>query len=43
MLRAVVDDRERMGCGELKPLPVGKLPLENLRSLLKSSARRREP
>jgi hydrogenase maturation factor len=39
MLRAVVDDRERMGCGELKPLPVGKLPLENLRSLLKRSAK----
>ena len=39
MLRAVVDDRERMRCGELKPLPVGKLPLENLRSLLKQSAK----
>ena len=28
-----------MRCGELKPLPVGKLPLENLRSLLKQSAK----
>ena len=35
LLRAVIDDRERMGCGQSKPLPVGKLPLEHLRSLLK--------
>jgi len=33
--RAVIDDRERMGCGQSKPLPVGKLPLEHLRSLLR--------
>jgi hydrogenase maturation factor len=31
----VTDDRERMGCSQSKPLPVGKLPLEHLRSLLR--------
>jgi hydrogenase expression/formation protein HypE len=35
LLRAVIDDRERMGCGQSKPLPVGKLPLAHLRSLLR--------
>jgi len=35
LLRPLVDDRERMGCGQSKPLPVGKLPLEHLRSLLR--------
>ena len=31
----MTDDRERMGCSQSKPLPVGKLPLEHLRSLLR--------
>ena len=35
LLRAVIDDRERIGCSQSKPLPVGKLPLEHLRSLLR--------
>jgi len=34
LLRALVDDHERMRPGQPKLLPVGKLPLEHLRSLL---------
>ncbi|MGA8437586.1 MAG: AIR synthase family protein [Candidatus Sulfotelmatobacter sp.] len=39
LLRAVIDDGERMGCGQSKPLPVGKLPLEHLRSLLRQRSK----
>jgi hydrogenase expression/formation protein HypE len=34
-LRGLVDDHEHMRCDAPKPLPVGKLPLEHLRSLLR--------
>jgi hydrogenase expression/formation protein HypE len=39
LLRVVIDAGERMGCGQSKPLPVGKLPLEHLRSLLRHPSR----